>query len=260
MRGSGVTSVGGGTSSSSSSSTFPSSPNSPQQANHDKEKINPADRFEHSMLFRETKEDVFDKYELVDVLGTGSMGAVAKVRIKPNKVGGSAFVRKTRGGIFGWGLLGKSKSIPTGHSLQKQSNVGEHLYALKSIQLDRVSDMFIDELRNEVSILKRMDHPNIVKAHELYFYQHQIYVVLELCDGGDLYTRSPYSERESCHLVQQIVSAVRYMHEHKIVHRDLKFEVGSPFFYIYISIIPYIICVFSTHFFGFYFPYIFVSD
>jgi hypothetical protein len=36
--------------------------------------------------------------------------------------------------------------------------------------------------------------------------------VLELCDGGDLYTRSPYSERESARILQQILSAVRYMH------------------------------------------------
>jgi calcium-dependent protein kinase len=48
--------------------------------------------------------------------------------------------------------------------------------------------------------------------------------VLELCDGGDLYTRSPYSERESARILQQILSAVRYMHDHGIVHRDLKFE------------------------------------
>jgi serine/threonine protein kinase len=34
-----------------------------------------------------------------------------------------------------------------------------------------------------------MDHPNIVKAHEMYTYKKQIFLVLELCDGGDLYTR-----------------------------------------------------------------------
>lgn len=69
-----------------------------------------------------------------------------------------------------------------------------------------------------------MDHPNIVKAHELYTYKKHIFLVLELCDGGDLYTRSPYSERESARHVASLLSAINYMHDHAIVHRDLKFE------------------------------------
>lgn len=69
-----------------------------------------------------------------------------------------------------------------------------------------------------------MDHPNIVKAHELYRYKKHLFLVLELCDGGDLYTRSPYSERESARHVASLLSAIKYMHDHAIVHRDLKFE------------------------------------
>jgi serine/threonine protein kinase len=75
-----------------------------------------------------------------------------------------------------------------------------------------------------VDILRGMDHPNIVKAHELYTYKKHIFLVLELCDGGDLYTRSPYSERESARHVASLLSAIKYMHGHNIVHRDLKFE------------------------------------
>lgn len=48
--------------------------------------------------------------------------------------------------------------------------------------------------------------------------------MIELCDGGDLYTRSPYSEQEAAKIMQKLLSAIRYMHEHSIVHRDLKFE------------------------------------
>ena len=84
--------------------------------------------------------------------------------------------------------------------------------------------MFIQELQNEIDILRSMDHPNIVKAHEVYTYKKQIYLVLELCDGGDLYTRQPYSEREAAKIVAKLLSAVKYMHDHNIVHRDLKFE------------------------------------
>lgn len=52
----------------------------------------------------------------------------------------------------------------------------ENVYALKSIQLDRVKPMFVEELRNEIEILKSTDHPNIVKAHEV-IRRRRIYTV-----------------------------------------------------------------------------------
>lgn len=55
------------------------------------------------------------------------------------------------------------------------------------------------------------DHPNIVKALEVYDNKKQIYVVLELCDGGDLYTRAPYSEKASASIVGKLLSAIKYM-------------------------------------------------
>ena len=133
------------------------------------------------------------QYEVAEVIGEGSIGAVCKVRIKEKKVGGSAFHPKHKGFSFAK-LLGK-KTKSTNHKLSEHSQ--DYLYALKSIQLARVTPTFLKELENEIDILRTLDHPNIVRAHEVYVEKNQIYLVMELCDGGDLYTRSPYSERQA---------------------------------------------------------------
>lgn len=82
----------------------------------------------------------------------------------------------------------------------------------------------LEELNNEVGVLRSLDHPNIVKAYEIYYGKRNIHIVMEICNGGDLYSRRPYSEKESARIVQKLLSAVHYLHEKRIVHRDLKFE------------------------------------
>jgi len=137
--------------------------------------------------------DVFKKYTKVEELGRGSMGEVTKVTLNGS-------------------VRNANKSMQGGQ------------YALKTIQLDRVSRTFLEELMNEVDILNTMDHPNIVKLREVISHEKQIFMVLELCDGGDLYSRLPYTEKEAAYITGKMLSAVKYMHDHQIVHRDLKFE------------------------------------
>lgn len=101
----------------------------------------------------------------------------------------------------------------------------EPFYALKSIHLDRCSNMeFQRELQNEVDILRTLDHPHIVKALETYNYHNRLFLVLEFCSGGDLYTRDPYTQDEAAKIMRSILSAVAYLHLHQVVHRDLKYE------------------------------------
>jgi calcium-dependent protein kinase len=75
-----------------------------------------------------------------------------------------------------------------------------------------------------VDILRSLDHPNIVRAIETFDYQNHLSLVLELCSGGDLYSRDPYTEDQAKVIVRSLLSAVAYLHSHNIVHRDLKFE------------------------------------
>jgi calcium-dependent protein kinase len=97
-------------------------------------------------------------------------------------------------------------------------------YALKSIQLRLIERKYLEELRNEIDVLRSLDHPNIVKAYEVYETKGNIYVIMEYCSGGDLYARAPYTETESVPVISQICSAIGYMHKKGVVHRDLKIE------------------------------------
>jgi serine/threonine protein kinase len=93
-------------------------------------------------------------------------------------------------------------------------------YALKSIHLSRCSSPEYQlELKNEVEILKTLDHPNIVRAIETFDYRHRLFIVLELCSGGDLYTREPYTEAAARCICKSLFSAVAYLHSKDIIHR-----------------------------------------
>jgi len=86
----------------------------------------------------------------------------------------------------------------------------------------------IDEFKKEIEIMKLMDHPNIVKLYESFEDHRSVYLVMELCSGGELFDRiielSHFTEVQAAILMQQIVRAVYYMHENGICHRDLKPE------------------------------------
>lgn len=83
-------------------------------------------------------------------------------------------------------------------------------------------------LTNEVSVLKKIRHPNIIQLLDIYDSSKNLYLVMELVTGGELFDRivekGSYTERDASDLVNQILSAVDYLHSLNIVHRDLKPE------------------------------------
>mmetsp|Transcript_3064 Transcript_3064/g.4317 ORF Transcript_3064/g.4317 Transcript_3064/m.4317 type:complete len:519 (+) Transcript_3064:221-1777(+) len=104
-------------------------------------------------------------------------------------------------------------------------------FAIKSLDLNRVkTEKDLDQLCEELAILSELDHPNIVKLTEIYENRRFIYLVQELCSGGELYDRlddqpeGQYTEGQCAELVLQMLRAVRYIHSKGIVHRDLKLE------------------------------------
>ena len=63
---------------------------------------------------------------------------------------------------------------------------------------------------------------NILQAFEVFENKQQIYVVMELCSGGDLYHRLPYSEKAAAAITGKVCSAIAFMHSKDVVHRDCK--------------------------------------
>jgi len=106
------------------------------------------------------------------------------------------------------------------------------IFAVKTIKKNKVGR--IDSLRREVQILQAVDHPNIIKLRDIYEDDKYLHLVMELCEGGELFdriiakTQSPeghYSEKDCAKLVQKILRAINYCHTiHNICHRDLKPE------------------------------------
>mmetsp|Transcript_18465 Transcript_18465/g.36964 ORF Transcript_18465/g.36964 Transcript_18465/m.36964 type:complete len:504 (+) Transcript_18465:28-1539(+) len=105
-------------------------------------------------------------------------------------------------------------------------------FAIKSIRKKKVGKL--DVLRREIDILKEVDHPNIIKLHEVYEDEKYLHLVTELCTGGELFDRiiaktqsaeGHFSEHDAAEIVRDIIAAIRYCHDEKhICHRDLKPE------------------------------------
>ncbi|KAI1125789.1 hypothetical protein F5Y10DRAFT_224635 [Nemania abortiva] len=83
-------------------------------------------------------------------------------------------------------------------------------------------------IEREVAVLKLIDHPHIVKLHDIWENRAEIYLVLEYMDGGDMFSYinayGPLPEFEMVGYFRQILTALEYVHSFNICHRDLKPE------------------------------------
>ena len=100
--------------------------------------------------------------------------------------------------------------------------------AVKILRKDLLDEYEIHRFTHEIEMLKRLDHPNIIKLYEFYEDPARYYLVTELCLGGELYDelciREAFEEQDAAIIIQQILSAVHYCHMQHVVHRDLKPE------------------------------------
>jgi len=100
--------------------------------------------------------------------------------------------------------------------------------AIKIIDRNDVGKDYEKNLRMEMDILRRVEHPNIIALQEMIESGNKLYFVMELVTGGELFDRivekGSYSEEDAKILVRKIVAAIDYLHKQNIAHRDLKPE------------------------------------
>ena len=138
---------------------------------------------------KEGTGDLYSSYELLNYIGKGGFGRVYKVR----------------------------------HKLSNQFR------AMKIIKCKADNPHSNSaEILKQINILKTLDHPNIIKIYEFYSTDKYVYIINELCTGGELFNKivevKHFTESTACYIMRQLLSAVAYCHDKGVIHRDLKPE------------------------------------
>ena len=122
-------------------------------------------------------------------------------------------------GKGGYGKVYRVKNLKTGE-----------IRACK--HLSKLSIKNLPKFEREINILKKSDHPNIIKLYEIFESKRSLYLIMEECEGGEVFdkiiehiqNKKMYTEKDAANMFQQMMSAVEYCHNNGICHRDLKPE------------------------------------
>ena len=143
-----------------------------------------------SNLIMKRDDNPYNIYTVISTLGSGTFGTVKKVKLKNNN-----------------NIIRAMKIIP-------KENVLEGVDSKTVI--------------SEISILKKLDHPNIMKIYEFYEDEKNYYIISEFCDQGDLLGKMnklhSMTELVVRFLMRQVLDAVAYLHNRKVLHGDIKME------------------------------------
>ena len=148
--------------------------------------------FDESELYNDSEMgDKLEDFSILQILGKGSFGFVAKVR----------------------------------------SNKNNKIYAMKKIDLDKMgSDKEIELCKGEIILLQRLNHPNINKYYKSFSLNNCLYIIMEFMNNSDLdgFIKAhekfniPVREEEVWNILLQSMTALEYIHSNNIIHRDIK--------------------------------------
>ena len=100
--------------------------------------------------------------------------------------------------------------------------------AIKTIDRSALADDDASDVEREINIMREINHENVVRLYEVIAEPSHLHLVLELCTGGELFDRiierEKYTERDARDAMENICSALAYLHAHNITHRDIKPE------------------------------------
>lgn len=160
--------------------------------------------------------------------------------IEKNKLGSDIFKEELKLKVTINALIEETNGLPT-KKYKVISRLGDGSYgtvylamnlftrtnvAMKKINKVKENEIDEMEIKNEIDILKKLDHPNIVKILEFYSTEKAYYIITDYCSCGELYNqiKHQYTENQLAVLFYQLFSGLCYLHANNIVHRDLKLE------------------------------------
>ncbi|XP_072889771.1 serine/threonine-protein kinase BRSK2-like isoform X8 [Hemitrygon akajei] len=100
--------------------------------------------------------------------------------------------------------------------------------AVKIVNREKLTESVLMKVEREIAILKLIEHPHVLKLHDVYENKKYLYLVLEHVSGGELFDylvkKGRLTPKEARKFFRQIISALDFCHSHSICHRDLKPE------------------------------------
>ncbi|CAD8150246.1 unnamed protein product [Paramecium pentaurelia] len=120
-------------------------------------------------------------------------------------------------------LIGQGYSSKVYKGLNTLTN---QVVAIKVISIQQlITPISKSLLKNEINVLKLINHPNLMKVFETFETQNNTYLICEYCNEGDLadiLETSSFTESNALRVLQQILQGVKALHDKKIIHRDIK--------------------------------------
>ena len=164
-------------------------------------------------LNREQYEEYKSKFNIKEIISNFILKKEYFITHKKTNITNDYVFEDKPLGSGSFGIVYKATEVNTGLTR-----------AIKKVMHENIWNY--DGFMNEVSALKTLDHPNIIKLFEVYEDKDCVYLVLEYWEGGDLFDHIANNERlqepQAARIFLQIASSILYCHKNCICHRDLK--------------------------------------